>query len=217
MHNVTLISTRHHSLGECNSSILLQIIEAINPEVIFEEIPSNSDKHGSHFNLEDHTISMYSLSHKIKRVPVDSVEMPPESFFQKLEDLYKLIENLEDINGSDFRDFTYKNRECIRLYGFEYLNSIDCININDKINDAIEQGLKKINNDELFQIYQLWKGTHEKRENEMLLNIYRYSKENNYDNAVFTLGSAHRKGIIAKIQEYEKIEEPKLNWIILGS
>lgn len=216
MHNITLINTRHQALGECNSNVLHQIIESINPEVIFEETSTEFSKSRNHFSLEGYTIGMYSVTHKIKRVPVDSVDMPSEIFFQKHENLLKRIEGLADINGSNYRNFTDKHKEYVELYGFKYLNSIDCINIKAEINNAIENGLQKINNDQLFKTHQLWKDINEKRENEMLQNIYKYSKENSYDRAIFTLGSGHRKSIIQKIEEYEKNETLKLNWIILN-
>ncbi|MEQ1625712.1 MAG: hypothetical protein ABL870_13510, partial [Sediminibacterium sp.] len=78
--------------------------------------------------------------------------------------------------------------------------------------NSIEKGLQKINKDKFFETNKLWKNINEKRENEMLENIYNYSKEHSYDKAVFTLGSAHRKSIMKKIQEFEKKEKFKLNW-----
>ena len=40
MYNIALIGTNHSEKGKCNSDELYKIIEDINPEVIFEEIPS---------------------------------------------------------------------------------------------------------------------------------------------------------------------------------
>ena len=54
------------------------------------------------------------------------------------------------------------------------------------------------------------------RENAMLQNIYNYSKENLYNQAVFLLGCGHRKSIISKIAEYEKLSTVKLYWTIYG-
>ena len=39
MYNITLVCTRHEELGACNSHEMHKILETINPEVIFEEIP----------------------------------------------------------------------------------------------------------------------------------------------------------------------------------
>lgn len=45
MYNIILIGTAHIENGQCNSDELYKIIESINPDVIFEEMPS------SHFNV----------------------------------------------------------------------------------------------------------------------------------------------------------------------
>jgi hypothetical protein len=55
MYSITLVCTRHEELGKCHSNELHQIIETINLDVIFEEIPpSFFDKYyipGNHHHL----------------------------------------------------------------------------------------------------------------------------------------------------------------------
>lgn len=217
MYNITLICTRHDSLGKCNSNKLYQIIEHINPNVIFEEIPPTLfeeyylDK--SRSNLETDTINKYIQYHKIDHIPVDSDNLPSEEFFKDYEYLIERIEGLTDINGSTFRNLVDTNKIYIERYGFNYLNSIDSININNKIFNAIKNGLQKINNDRLLQTFKLWKDINEIRENHMLQHIYRYSKKHSYERAIFTIGAAHRNSIIEKISEFQKNEKVKLNWI----
>ncbi len=46
----------------------------------------------------------------------------------------------------------------------------------------------------------------------MLQNIYNYSKENQYNKAVFLIGAEHQRSIVQKIKEHEKLSEIKLNW-----
>jgi hypothetical protein len=41
MYNITLICSRHDELGKWNSNELYQILEKVNPDIIFEEIPSS--------------------------------------------------------------------------------------------------------------------------------------------------------------------------------
>lgn len=177
MYNITLVCTRHNILGKCNSNELHQIIETINPEVVFEEIPpSFFDKyyiHRSHSNLETDTINKYSETHKVEHIPVDSDDIPSESFFQHHKYMLERIEGLADINGFNYRNLTDTNRAYVALYGFKYLNSIYCDNLNNEICNAIEKGLQKLNDDKLSQTYNLWKEINEKRENEMLQNIYK--------------------------------------------
>lgn len=216
MYDITLISTRHDEVGNCNSNKLYKIIESVNPEVIFEEIPpSYFDRYyisRTRRNLETDTINWYLETHSIEHIPVDSDDVPSESFFEKYGEMMKRVEGLTDINGFNYRTLIDNNRSYIEMYGFRYLNSVHSISHNDGIREAVEKGLEKINNDKLSETYKLWSDVIEKREHEMLQNIYRYSKEHSYDRAVFTLGAGHRKSIIEKIRDYGKNELLKLNW-----
>ena len=66
----------------------------------------------------------------------------------------------------------------------------------------------------LLRIYNSSLEDIDTRENAMLENIYKYSKENLYNQAVFLIGADHRKSILQKFIEYEKMSEIKLNWTI---
>lgn len=215
--NITLISTRHSPIGKCNSFELYKIIESISPEVIFEEIPpSLFDRYYTHktsYNLESETIIKYLNTKKAINIPADSDDIPEQAFFENYRTMITAVERLTDINGFNFRRLTNINREYVAAHGFGYLNSIQCIKIKIEIDEAIENGLKKLNDERLYLAYKLWKEYENKRENQMLQNIYDFSKDHNNKKAVFTLGSAHRKSIIQKIQEYEKKEPFKLNWV----
>lgn len=217
MFNITLVSTRHDALGMCNNDELYKIIKLINPDVIFEEIPPThfddfyvDNKRSS---LETDTICKYIKTHPIEHVPVDSEDVPPDEFFEDYEYLTQKIESLGDINGFDYRNLVDRNRSYIESDGFEYLSSIDSINRNSGINKAIEKGLKKIDEEKLYQIFKNWNEFNDMRETIMLQNIYSYSKAHNYERAIFTVGSAHRKSIIEKTVVFQKKEEVKLNWI----
>ncbi len=217
MHNITLVSTRHDTLGRCNSGELYQIIERINPQVIFEEIPPTlfDDYYlkKSRSNLESDTINKYLVNHKTKQIPIDSDNYPSEEFFKDYENLIKRIEGLADINGFTFRKRIDTNKAYTNQYGFQYLNSKNCSIINNEIIEAISNGLQKLNDEKLFQTFKLWNEIHEKRENHMLQNIYNYSKKHSYERALFTIGSAHRNSIIEKISVFNKYETVRLNWI----
>ena len=180
MYSITLIATVHRESGNCNSNEVYNIIERIAPDVIFEEIPTSFFDEfyisKTRKNLETDAIKKYSENHKVEQVPVDSDNVPSDSFFQDYKFMIGRIEGLVDINGFNFRDFIDRNKRYKEIYGFQYLNSIYSININDEINDAIKNGLQKINNERLFQINKSLKAVDEKRENEMLQNIYNYSK-----------------------------------------
>jgi hypothetical protein len=51
----------------------------------------------------------------------------------------------------------------------------------------------------------------------MLENIYNYSKEKKYSQAVFLIGAEHKKSIVRKIAEYQKLPGIKLNWTMYGT
>lgn len=216
MHNITLIGTRHEESGRCTSNKLYKIFEAINPDVIFEEVPpSYFDKYyvtKIRRNLESDTVLKYLEGHDIQHIPVDSDDVPSDSFFKDIEYLHKRIEGLADINGFNYRNYYDKSSSYIRMYGFQYTNSNDSIAIQNEIENSIKEGLKKINDEKLYQIYQEWVRVTEKRENEMIQNIYDYSKQHNFNRAIFMIGFAHRKSIIQKITEYENTSDIKLNW-----
>lgn len=221
MYSITLICTRHEEAGKCNSNELYRIIENISPEIIFEEIPptffDKYNKHKTHRNLETITISRYLEAHKIEHIPVDSDDVPCESFFLDHINMHRKIEGLTDVNGFDFRTLTDRNRDYIERYGFEYLNSDSCIYFCELLANAIERGIKKLNNEKLFRTNELWKEVQAKRENVMLQNIYKYSEDHKYNKAVFPLGAGHRKSIIQKVQRYHKKQKLKLNWSFYDS
>jgi DNA-binding protein Fis len=73
-----------------------------------------------------------------------------------------------------------------------------------------------INNSKLKNIYKTFFEEQNYRENVMLDNIYAYSEANNYDQAVFFIGSAHRNSLLRKVKEYQLKEKIKLNWTFYG-
>ena len=216
MYNITLIGTRHEAAGKCNSDELYKIIERINPELIFEEIPpslfAEYYTNKTRTNLETDTINKYIETYKAEHILIDSDDVPSESFFWDYFNMLRRVEGLTDVNGFNYRNFIDRNRMYIETHGLQYLNSVHSININDEITDAIEKGLGKLNSDKLNQTYKVWKEVNEKRENTWLQNIYSYSKEYSYDQAVFIVGAGHRKSLMQKIDDYEKKEKSKLNW-----
>jgi hypothetical protein len=216
---ITVICTRHQEIGNCNSYELYKIFESLRPDLIFEEIPpSYFDKYYTDMelkSLETTAIHSYSNSNNIKHILVDSDDIPPESFFNNYYSLLRRIEGMTDVNGFNYRNFIDNNRILIATQGFFYLNSDYSIRVNDEICDAIEKGLGKICNDELNQTNQLWKDTNDRRENEMLNNIYEYSKIHKYDNAIFTIGIGHRKSLMNKVISFNEKSSIDINWAFL--
>jgi hypothetical protein len=214
MYNVTLISTEHEESGECNSDELYKIIESISPEVIFEE-ETNDDKFQKYYNdessfksLEVQCIIKYLQNHNIKHIPVDC-ESNKYLTFKEWDYLFETFKSYIAYQKIVKDHCTLRDKE-----GFGYLNSNNCSDLFEKMK-ATEKRLLEfsgINKKELLRIYELFQKEHDSRENEMLLNIYKYSKKNKYSQAVFLLGYAHRNSIIKKIIELETKENLKLKW-----
>lgn len=200
MYNITLISTVHKENGNCNLNELYKIIETINPEIIFEEIPPSEfdsyykDKNKN--NLETNTINKYLESHQVEHIPVDYYNIPA-SFFKDNDYMHRRVE----ANSFEYRKLMDNHSIYVREYGFKYLNSIYCDNLYNELYKTIEYTLQKINDDKLLQTFKTWNDVNEKREYEMIKNIYSYSKEHSFNRGLFLIGAAHRRSIVNKIEK----------------
>jgi hypothetical protein len=210
MKKIILIGTYHKEKGICNHFELFKIIENINPEVIFEEKPASYYNHyyiyKNRSNLESDAINLYLEKYKVTQVLVDYETMPPETFFKSDQHMHEQIER----RSYGYREIIDTNSKLIEIYGFKYLNSNECKNMFKALDCEIEETLKFINKEKLYEIRKLWNDAIEKRENEMIKNIYNCSKLNEYKTGLFLIGAAHIESIIHKIQEYN--EDEKIYW-----
>lgn len=214
MHNITLISTNHTESGKCNSEELYKIIKFINPEVIFEEL--SSKRFDEYYNgtltsesLEVKCIKKYLQNHRVKHLPVD-ISNPNRPSIE----IFMFEEFGKD---TEYKKIKIKHNLLKANYGFDYLNSDESIDLVEKWILREKRILESATHNEIFcHTYELFFEEVDNRENAMLQNIYNYSKENQYNQAVFLLGCAHRKSIIEKIIECQKMSKIKLNWTIFG-
>ena len=214
MLNITLIGTVHSDNGKCNSDELYKIIESINPEVIFEELSNdlfNSFYKGKMISdepLEIKCIKNYLLNNNIKHIPVD-IDVSTNLSTGEINYMFDTFKKYDVYRKLENEQYLLTARE-----GFTYLNSKKCSELFNK-KKATEKKLLgfEINRNTLFRIYKLFHEEHDERENAMLQNIYNYSKENQYKQAVFLIGTAHRNSIMKKITEFQMKEKLKLNWI----
>ncbi len=216
MYNITLIGTQHRELGKCNSEELYKIVETINPDVIFEELPIRSFDNMYNGNLIDIPVEVmcikkYLQNNKFEHIPVDSIADPDRSPLEKLMfDKFK--------RDTEYRKIKNEHNSLIAREGFDYLNSDKCMDLVEKWKLIEKNIVESDKNKDLFHHPHLsFYEDVDNRENVMLQNIYNYSKENQYTQAVFFLGCGHRKSIISKIAEYEKLSTIKLNWTIYGA
>lgn len=227
MSNITLIATGHKEKGLCNAHELFKIIEQINPDVIFEEIPPGKFEAvyaGTRLaSLEVTTIKAYLQKNPgVHHYPVDlDIEQATEKEIKVEVDGIAFICNdySEEYNYLD--GLLSLNSE---KYGFPYLNNDRCSELilrkkvlETQVLDALkmDKNHTAMDHETLGLAYKKWIDQNDNREKEMLKNIYSYMEKKKYARALFLVGAAHRKPLMQKIQEYESKEEFKLNWKFL--
>jgi hypothetical protein len=207
----------HREIGKCNSKELYDIIVKINPEIIFEEFDvSRTDdeyyKNGHYKNqaicsLETIAIMRYLENHQIIHIPVDTYDIT-DIHKEYVDYMYRKISK----NSEEYTNLVKMNFILSCQQGFPYLNSLECSDLLQKIRLIEKEVVKSLNDKILLNVYKSWQLVTDSRENEMVKNIYDYSKNHCYNNALFIIGAEHKKSIIDKIQDYERKNEIKLNW-----
>lgn len=227
MHNITLIGTAHTENGLCNHEALYKILEEINPNVIFDELPNNAasmfygecfdvfspnnillDQHPPALPLEVKSIRKYRQNYNVEIIPVDTIvgQNPHNKEFSFMFHTF--------FNCEDYEKLYNEKEVLIAQKGFPYLNSDNFLDLLKRKMimelNIIESNLQK---DRLLEIYRLFQEEQvDRREKEMLRNIYNYSKENHYSVSVFLIGAEHTRSIMSKISEYEKVSKTNLSW-----
>lgn len=234
MHNITLIATIHSENGKCNSDELYKLLEDVNPEVIFDELPMHfsemyySDSFDMYYAnnillnrrcpvipLEVKCVKKYKQKYNVKIIPVD-IDLRQE--LPKYQDEISFM-ILTFLKYEGYKKLNNEKETLIGLEGFHYLNSDKFLDFLDT-KEVMEKSIMEsdIQKNRLFDIYKLFHAEeYDNRENAMLENIYNYSKGNHYNQAVFLLGAEHKKSIMRKITQFEKLSEIKLNWTMYGN
>ena len=197
---------------------LYKILQTLRPDVIFVEMPpslfSKYYLEKSKSKLETIAVGRYLEGFNAVIVPVDIDDIPTDIFFIDYGNAMERVLGLADINGHNLRTLLSTKKYYSSIHGFKFLNSEDYVHYDDRVKGAIENGLKKIDDENLNLAYQKWKEFTDKRENEMLQNIYNYCRAEKYNKAIFLLGASHRKSIKEKIKVYQLNEYVELNWVI---
>ena len=208
MHNITFVSTIHKEIGNCNAEELYKIIEKLSPEVIFleavDETYSEYENHlfstygVSHRKLEISAIQKYSLNTSFEYVPVCENGLS-DAFHCKIKivcqnrEIQQLIDNFNLLAAK---------------HGFKFLNSLECINLQEEMRELESRILNNIDLDKIV------KEDIDAYENPMIRNIYSYCNNHHFSSAIFMCGVAHRKSIIEKIEKYNTEEEINLSWTV---
>ncbi|MBB6609975.1 hypothetical protein H7F15_02905 [Pontibacter sp. Tf4] len=207
MQNITLISTVHKEIGNCNADELFKVIAEISPEVIFlEALESTYSAHdqllfssfGVHSKkLEIQAIQKYYQEKSFQYVPVldDGLSDAFDNKYNIVCDRVELQILLDNFNSLAARD------------GFQFLNSVKAMDLQEEMR-SLEKGLLNDN-----QIQREAEDYIHGYEDSMIHNIYSYCKDNFFDTAIFMCGVAHRKSLINKITDYNTHEGINVNWI----
>lgn len=206
MRNITVISTIHKEIGNCNPIELCKIIESIKPEIIFEELSINAFKRCYNLQnlttLESDAIKLYMLHYEIQHIPVVGTELEIDSKINLMIKYGAYREQIDQLSNFEGQ------------FGFQFLNSISCVKMFDKIKEVEQSILKEKNDEILYQINNNSEKEIDRYENEIIENIYDCSKFYSYDNAILLFGAAHRKSIIEKINYLNAREEASIKWTI---
>jgi hypothetical protein len=229
VYKITLIGTVHSENGQCNSDELYKILENINPDVIFDELPrhffemfySNSfdtycanntllNRRPPQVPLEVKCNKKFKQNYKVEIVPVDiDVSQTLSKYQDEIRFMFSTF-----YENEDYTKLNNEKEALISQEGFQFLNSDKFLDFLEKKaafeKSIMESGIQKAR---LLDIYKLFHAEeYDNRESAMLENIFNYSKGNQYNQAVFLIGAEHRKSIMQKITEHQKLSEIKLNW-----
>jgi hypothetical protein len=169
MHRVSLVCTVHDEAGHANVAELCAILESIQPEVIFLEVPPEplDDFYGncSQENLESQAVRQYREGRQVKLVPVD-LPTPSAEFFSNIEELRRRIRRV----SPEYRRLMKLDDDCIREYGFVYLNSEDCGVLWLSVYKEMLSTIEWLKDSTLLAPYESWVETSDRREKAMIEN-----------------------------------------------
>lgn len=207
---ISLIGTVHAESGHANVAELRAILDLLQPDVIFAEIPSaNLPDYldGSHGTLESAAVVLYRKRRPVNVVPVD-LNKPSDEFFRNSEEMFKKVGG----TSPNYRRLMDQNSLDTRDHGFPYLNSDRCAQAWADIYDEVLATVEWIGDTRLRQIYDLWSETNDRRETGMLENINGYCVRHALSHGVLLVGAAHRKAIVEKVREQRGTSAARVSW-----
>ena len=211
MPEVVLLCSVHKENGRCNSSELVRILELIEPDVLFEEIPYfeflEKNNLGNGRILEVRAISKYLERHKVLQIPVDTLD---GSSFEQIK-FDQVIDRVSH-TSPEFRSLWDHKTYLEYTRGFEYLNSRSNDSMLRRSDSIVTKALEELNDERLSMAYDEWKTYNSKREDAMIGNVYEFCRLTNFKKGVFLFGSGHRQSLISKIKMVKKTEKGRVNW-----
>jgi hypothetical protein len=215
MYDITIVCTHHSEIGNCNSDDLYKIIESINPDVIFEELPQDLfdkvyavDQFDNQLPPEIKTVKKYLLTHKIDHIPVDT-GVNENSCNSETQHMFALFQRF-----AIYKNLQDQQKKLIIKNGYDFLNSKRCEELHMQQIIIERSLLPSLMKSQLYQAHESFYEELDSREHEIVKNIYNYSKQKQYNQGLLLIGSGHRKTIFEKIEIYKTQEDIKLNWLL---
>jgi len=214
MHKITLVCSLHRESGLCNPAELLEILRAIEPDVVFEEmLPSDYDsyyKHGTKLNLESQAITRYREFKSFQQVPVDRYDMPRSLLVEIKRDFDSVVARVAQ-RSQEYQELSEAIYSAPQL-GFRHLNSAAFAAMMARSFEIEEKTIAETGDQGLIRGLETWRRANQRRELAMIGNIYQYCRENVFDTGVFLVGAAHKKGMVKAIEERASTDPELIDW-----
>lgn len=212
MKQITIVFTRHTEHGVFTSSALIDILNSLEPDVIFlEHSPSEYQSQfveEAYASLESKAIQDFK-----KRCNVNLVSTGgsySDELLLRIYSEHQFLSKAVDIHSTEF--FRSKYSEITfgeNFEGFTYINSDRYGQDQKELDREEEKIILSIGNAALTKIHKQWLCLNSEREDRMLAEIKRYSLDAAFKKAVFLIGAGHRNSIVTKVQ---KLDEESINW-----
>ena len=211
MGRITLIGTLHNPLGQCHVDALCSLLEALAPEVIFEEWRpvdvTARDADTTWQSLDRQAIARYVQGRVVRQVPVDAYELPPE-FRQDIDRLFDYVV----AHSPEYRSLQCVGDEEAFQYGFAYLNSPPWAALSQRLLVVAEDTIAESGDVNLQRILTTWTTLVRQREVAMVDNIYAYAREHVFASGVFLVGAAHISAIADIISTRAVADQCLITW-----
>lgn len=208
---ITIVGTIHSEQGQCNEKELFEILKAINPDVIFEEI--RSIDHGrlyrddTYQTVEMKAISSYLKFRSVRQVPVDDFTIPGD-FKDRIEELFSYVESASE----DYHKAKLDIDRMAFTHGYRFLSSLTHIELNNKADELFEDAIAQSSSETLRGLLAWWYTHLRKRESFMLENIYNYCHKESFESGVFLVGAGHMSYLAKCIEDRLEAEKNIIDW-----
>ncbi len=217
MKEIIIVFTRHKEVGAFRSSVLLEILNLLRPEIIFLE--ASHDDYECQFvknvyeSLESKSLKSFKKRSNIDLIPT-GVSYSKDFLLKTMSDQQRFSRAV-DIHSTEYFRFKYTEMESKEnLEGFAYVNSKQYGEDQKELNVEEEKIIERIGDSELVKLYKQWNALQREREERMLAEINRYSLDTSFKKAVFLIGAAHRNSIVNQVQE---LGEENIKWRFFNS